>query len=209
MGWRQMAGPGEGAAGLAVRLGLTPDQRGAAALLYWQAFGAKLGRIHGPEPRALAFLERVIRLDHALCALAPDGRLVGLAGFRSPRGSFVSGSRDDFSAIYGLAGGAWRMGLILAMSREVENRRFLMDGICVAPDARGRGIGRALLSGICAEAARRGYAEVRLDVVDTNPRARALYEREGFRALREVSIGPLRHVFGFRSATTMVRAVTP
>jgi hypothetical protein len=42
-------------------------------------------------------------------------------------------------------------------------------------------------------------------VVDTNPRARALYEREGFRVISETRMGVLRHVFGFESAATMVR----
>ena len=48
------------------------------------------------------------------------------------------------------------------------------------PAARGQGVGTALLKAIIAEGRRRGYAEVRLDVIDTNPRATALYERIGF-----------------------------
>ena len=83
-----------------------------------------------------------------------------------------------------------------------------MDGIFVAPEARGQGVGTGLLDAVAAEAQRRGYAEVRLDVVEGNDRARALYEREGFRAVATQSTGVLRHVFGFRSATTMVRQVT-
>jgi ribosomal protein S18 acetylase RimI-like enzyme len=48
---------------------------------------------------------------------------------------------------------------------------------------------------------------LRLDVIDTNLRARALYERLGFRAVRSESLGPLRHLFGFQTAITMVRAL--
>jgi len=82
-----------------------------------------------------------------------------------------------------------------------------MDGIFVAPAARGHGVGTALLDATIAEARTRGYAEVRLDVIDSNPRARALYERVGFVAKDTQQLGPLRHIFGFKSATTMVRAV--
>ena len=82
-----------------------------------------------------------------------------------------------------------------------------MDGIFVEPAARGRGVGTLLLQAIANEAAQRGYAEVRLDVIDTNDRARALYERRGFRPVKTNSTGLLRHVFGFRSATTMVLRV--
>lgn len=185
--------------------GVAPQHRAAAAVLYWQAFGAKLHRVLGPEPLALRYLERVIRADHAICAVGRDGRLVGVAGFRTVSGSFAATGLAEMRAVYGLSGALWRRGVFGLLSHEVENRRFLMDGICVAETARGQGIGSALLDAICDEARRRGFDEVRLDVVDTNPRARALYERAGFVAQHDTSIGLLRHVFGFRSATAMVR----
>ena len=52
---------------------------------------------------------------------------------------------------------------------------------------------------------RRGYGWVRLDVIDSNWRARALYERQGFLATRTESLGLLRLLFGFSASTTMVR----
>jgi ribosomal protein S18 acetylase RimI-like enzyme len=109
-------------------------------------------------------------------------------------------------AVYG-PGALWRAGALWLLSREVDNDRFLLDGLCVDPAARGTGVGTALLVAITEEARARGYRGVRLDVVDTNPRARALYEREGFVALRTVEMGPLRHLFGFARSTTMIRAV--
>lgn len=179
----------------------------AAAALYWQAFGGKLGRVMGPEARALRFLERVIRADQALAALDERGRLLGLAGFKTPQGSFAGGAPADLRAIYGLVGTAWRMPLLSLLSREVDNDRFLLDGICVAPAARSKGVGSALLAAIEDEARARGYDHVRLDVVDSNWRARALYERLGYRAVKTDSIGLLRHVFGFDAAVTMVKPV--
>lgn len=79
-----------------------------------------------------------------------------------------------------------------------------MDGIVVSDAARGQGIGTRLLAAIKDEALARGCTSVRLDVIDSNPRARALYEREGFVAGHRSDLGPLRHLFGFRSATEMV-----
>ncbi|WP_425603414.1 GNAT family N-acetyltransferase [Ruixingdingia sedimenti] len=187
--------------------GFAPGAADQAARLYWQAFGAKLGVLLGPEPRALRFLTRTIRADHAFAAVGPDGTVLGVAGYCSNRGSLVRISHDTLRAAYGPVGALWRAALIWALTREVENRRFLLDGICVAEPCRGRGMGRALLHAICAEARARGYAEVRLDVVEHNRRAIALYEREGFVAVRRSRLGLLRYVFGFRASITMVRPV--
>jgi ribosomal protein S18 acetylase RimI-like enzyme len=185
-----------------------PDcDRPQIAALYWEAFGAKLGRTMGPAPKALRFFEAVLHPPHALCARDADGTLLGVAGFKTHQGALVGGSFRDMARVYGWIGAGWRVALLSALERDTENARFLMDGIFVEPAARGRGVGTLLLQAIADEAAARGYAEVRLDVIDSNDRARALYERRGFRAVNTHSTGVLRHIFGFRSATTMVLRV--
>ncbi len=190
---------------MTVAAGFDEDERTRVAALYWAAFGGKLGRVLGPADRARHFVARVADPDHALTYRDADGRIVGVAGFKTPAGAFVGGTRADLAAIYGWRGALWRHGLLALLERDSEDRRFLMDGLCVCEEARGRGIGTALLEGIAREAARRGYAEVRLDVVEDNHRARALYERRGFESVDRQPTGPLRHVFGFAAATTMVR----
>ena len=181
--------------------------RGQAARLYWQAFGGKLGPVMGPEPLAMAFLNRVIRTDQVIAAISPDGQLLGIAGFKTPAGSFASGQPADLTAIYGRFGGWWRRWLLSQLSGGVDNDRFLLDGLCVAPQARSTGLGSALLQAICDEAQSRGYTAVRLEVIDSNWRAIALYKRLGFTVTATQSIGPLRLIFGFKSALTMVRSL--
>ncbi|MEN9409914.1 MAG: hypothetical protein RL216_1888 [Pseudomonadota bacterium] len=188
-----------------IHSGLPEHLRPEAALLYWQAFGGKLGRVLGPEPRALRYLARVLRAENCLTAYDAQGRLIGLAGFRTSEGTFAGGTRADLFAIYGPVGGRWRAALLRLLNNDVESDRFLLDGLCVSPAARGQGVGTALLEAIAAEGRARGFATLRLDVVDNNTRARALYERMGFTIARTAGIGPLRHVFGFTAAHTMIR----
>ncbi|WP_246831245.1 GNAT family N-acetyltransferase [Pseudotabrizicola formosa] len=190
-----------------VSLGLPEHLKSQAADLYWQAFGGKLGRVMGPEPRAHAFLLRVMRADHCICALSDDGDLLGIAGFKSAQGSFAGGAVPDLQAVYGRVGAVWRGSLLRLLQTDVDNERFLIDGLCVAPDQRGRGVGTVLVAALIAEAVRRGYPAIRLEVIDTNIRARALYERLGFAAFRSETLGPLRHVFGFSRAVSMVRSL--
>lgn len=190
---------------ITLSLGLPDHLRPQAARLYWQAFGGKLGRVMGPEPRALAFLEHVIRADHVIIVQGTKGHLLGLAGFKSPLGGFASGDAAAMRRFYGRWGGFWRSTLLGLLSNEIDNENFLLDGICVVPGFRGHGFGTALLEAVCDEARARGYGSVRLDVIDANWRAQALYRRLGFVETQRLSIGLLRHVYGFAASITMVR----
>lgn len=189
---------------IVVQRGLPAALRPQAARLYWLAFGGKLGPVMGPEARALRYLETTLRADHAIVALRGE-TLLGIAGFKTPGGSFAGGTLSEMQAAYGILGAAWRSWLLSRLSQEVDNRRFLIDGICVAPEARGQGVGSRLIEALCEEGLRRGYEEIRLEVIDTNWRARNLYVRRGFAVLKSEPIGVLRWIFGFAAATTMVR----
>jgi ribosomal protein S18 acetylase RimI-like enzyme len=50
----------------------------------------------------------------------------------------------------------------------------------VAPAFRGRGVARALLERLVAEARTRGCCKITLEVLENNARARGIYERAGF-----------------------------
>ncbi|PJI86425.1 acetyltransferase (GNAT) family protein [Yoonia maricola] len=190
-----------------ITTGIPQKDREEAAALYWNAFGEKLGFTLGPKYQAMMFVRSVLRPDHGICAHDDEGKLLGIAGFKTNHGSLVGGDFKDLRRIYGWTSAAVRISLLGLLERDVENERFLMDGLFVAPEARGRGVGTALLDAVANEAKQRGYTQVRLDVVDTNPRAKALYRHVGFKELKTVKIGLMRHIFGFSASTTMVRDV--
>ncbi|KQB96761.1 molybdopterin-guanine dinucleotide biosynthesis protein MobC [Loktanella sp. 1ANDIMAR09] len=190
-----------------ITVGIPEKDREEAAILYWDAFGEKLGFTMGPKYQALMFVRSVLRPDHGICAHDDNGRLLGIAGFKTAQGALVGGDFSDLRKVYGWVSAAIRCSLLSLLERDTENERFLMDGLFVAPEARGKGVGTALLDAIVDEARRRGFDQVRLDVVDTNPRAKALYRYVGFKEVKTSRIGLLKHVFGFSASTTMVRDV--
>lgn len=185
--------------------GFHPSERQRIAELYWDAFGTKLGRVMGPTPKAHRFLNAVLDPNHALNCRDEDGQLLGVLGFKTFKGALVAGTFQDMRRVYGLIGAAWRGGLLSLLERDVENERFLLDGVFVAPEARGCGVGTRLLEAAFELAQGRGYSEIRLDVIDSNPRAKALYERLGFVGGEEHHLGLLGPLFRFKSALTMVR----
>lgn len=183
--------------------GFPSQHRAKAALLFWDAFRDKLHPIMKPECKALEFLEYAIDASHAVSAVSPDGDLLGIAGFKTNQGTFVGGNLLDLQSVYGHFGGVWRGFALSVLERPLEAETLLMDGIMVTETARGQGIGAALLSALKDKAVELHCTKLRLDVIDTNPRARALYERQGFVENETSDMGPLQHVFGFRQVTTM------
>lgn len=186
-----------------ISAGFTDAERSEVARLYWQAFSTKLGKILGPDARALAFFTQIISPEFALIAHHSDGAVIGVAGFKTAKGALTAGGLRDIAHHYGWLGALWRGALLALLERELADDILLMDGICVDARARGLGVGTALLHAIKDQAKALGLRHVRLDVIDINPRAQALYLREGFVPGQVENIGPLRWVFGFSRSTRM------
>ncbi|MFI6815943.1 GNAT family N-acetyltransferase [Nonomuraea sp. NPDC050328] len=189
-----------------VRRGLPYGAERRAAELYWDAFGRKLGPALNPPGKAVPLIAAHLNADRAVCALL-DGRLVGLAGYQLDGRSFTGGSAGDVLRAYGHLRGLHRLLILALFDRSPAPGQLVMDGLAVHAEARGRGIGSLLIEEVAALAAEQGCREIRLDVIDTNPRARALYERRGFTAVRTEHTPYLRRLLGFGAVTTMRRPI--
>lgn len=187
-------------------VGLPEALRADAARLFVQGFAPKLGPALGRGARAEQFLARVIRPAYGVAALDETGELLGLAGFQDGAGGLFGGDIGDLRAIYG-PGALWRAPLFRLFARPIGPGRFLLDGIVVRAEARGHGIGAALIERVAGLARERGASELRLDVAIGNDRARALYERRGFRVvgMRGGALSPA--LLGRPRAAVMARPV--
>ena len=193
-----------------IERGLPEHLRQRAAEILDEAFGEKLSLAIPDRERRVAFLGRTVRARN--CLIAVDGdQLWGLVCLNAPRGEF-KGEILDTDAL-GIGGwrellglfGSIRTAIMLRtfFSHEAKPDEIYIEFIAVSPSARGHGLGASLL-GEAKRAAQEGDFDcVRLDVVDTNPRAQALYEREGYRVVHEERLGLLSRVTGFESAYTM------
>jgi ribosomal protein S18 acetylase RimI-like enzyme len=89
------------------------------------------------------------------------------------------GPRDHLVAeLDGKVVGYLRMGFPTSLACNTHVRQI--QGLAVADEARGAGVGRALVRAAVREAARLGARRVTLRVLGHNTAARALYESEGF-----------------------------
>lgn len=192
--------------GCDIRLGVPADQIDRALALYYEAFGAKLQPMFGDRARALRFLARYFQPDRAFVALNGTGQVIGIAGFKQDGRGLLNPPLGSFFREYGISA-LFRLVVAIITDRKEEEGTLLMDGIAVAAEARGGGIGTSLLQAIADHAKALGRRQVRLDVIDTNPGARRLYERFGFAAKETIGIGPLQLLFDFKSTTKMLLTV--
>lgn len=192
-----------------IETGFPERQRAQVAALFWQAFSGKLGRVMAPETRAIAFIEHALCPEHALTAQSPQGALLGVAGLKTLQGGLISGSFSDLAKFYGTMGALWRGPLLDLTDSPLSRSQMLLDGLFVESGSRSSGVGSALIQAVIDEARRRGLSEVRLEVVDTNLRARALYERHGFVPAGRSNLRIFRPLFGFHHSTTMSFPVAP
>lgn len=186
-----------------VQQGFPDELRASAAELYDAAFGAKLSlAIPNPISR-IAILKKGFNPMFSFVAVS-GGEMTGIAGFKTAQGSLTDGIsfrllREEIGCL-----GAIRSVLILALfERKQVAGQLLMDGIGVSPRMRGSGIGTRLLHSLIEYAQKEGYQSVRLDVIDTNPAARRLYERVGFIPVRTERFVYLKWLLGFEAATQM------
>lgn len=176
-------------------------QQREAAEIYYEAFQHKLTPILGMPQQAKDILHTSMHTNNAFAAVQ-EGQLLGLVGFHHEGQHLVDVRFGALVKAFGMIGGSWRAMLGSLLARSPAPGELLMDGIAVHPQARGQGVGTHLFAALFAFAVERAYKRIRLDVVNSNPRARQLYERLGFIAVSTASV-PFMKPFGFTTVTTM------
>lgn len=191
-----------------------PEDAPALAHLYTEAFGSKLRWAFGKQEDALpAVVELLLRHDQMRLSetlvAEVDGQVAGMAVLRRDHTY-----RSRWSAIWRLVRRhvrGWRaLTATFIMAAMCSNlctpARSYLEALAVGSRYRGQGIGTLLLEQCFEESRKAGKREISLHVVDTNPRARQLYERMGFRIVRVERFGWFAaRWMGFSAQDFMVR----
>lgn len=172
------------------------DDAAAAAALHASEIGEGFLPTLGP-----AFLRRLYRrlvLDPSSFVLVAEdggGRVVGFAAVAEDLGRVYR----SFAVRDGVVAGIVAAPRLLKGWRKVrETLRYPAAttdlppaevlSVAVAPEARGRGVGRALLAEATAELTRRGVDGARVVTAATNDPALALYRAAGFREAERLEV---------------------
>ena len=189
-----------------IRSGLPESYRREAAVIYYKAFAQKMEPFIGSQEQGVPILERCFDTGMAIVALDHD-RLVGLAELMYERRGFFDPQLSKFVREFGRVGGLARMIALRLFFSHPSDGELCLDDLAVDASMRGKGIGTRLIHAVFDFAWEREMRAVRLDVVDTNPDARRLYERLGFVPVRTWRCPFLFHRMGFSAFTMMVKEI--
>lgn len=193
-----------------IKKGFEDKDRSQAAKLYVTAFKSKFENLIGSAEKVQAIFENTMNSDYCLCAYDENDNLLGIAGFQIGKCGFIDMKLNDFIKLFGILKGIWKAILIdIIFTREPESdNELLMDGIAVDSNYRGQGIGTQLFDSLIKYGEEEGYKFIKLDVIDRNPRAKALYEKIGFEAVKYEKVPKIiSNRIGVTGVTSMVKKV--
>ena len=175
-----------------------PDTfRKPAVQLFLDSLGEKIVPAMGHRSRAEALLMDSLNSD--ACFLAVEGSdLLGMIGLNTSETVFVEAGLVDFLKHAGFFRSLWTLPILGAMEHSTMSDEIYVEMIAVSPTARGQGIGHALLARAEEHGIALGKSRLTLQVVDTNPRAKKLYETLGFRTTGTYNTYPMGRLVGWR-----------
>jgi ribosomal protein S18 acetylase RimI-like enzyme len=187
-----------------IRRGFEESERERVGSLYWEAFRRKLRPAFLNDATGLETIQAAVRPDRMLVARIA-GEVAGVCGYNEQGAGAADISWGALRTRLSLIASIRAVLVLGVLSSRKRGDALVLDGICVHSDKRGRGVGTVLLDAAVEHAGSLGLKAVQLSVVDTNPRAEALYRRRGFQTVGTGSLDLLAPLYGFDRHTTMER----
>ncbi len=183
---------------------LTSEHKTAVSALFISALGEKFLPILGQKSKAVALLNASYNRKNCFLALEQN-KLLGFLAFQTKRKSFLAISLKNMCKIFGFLPGIAKALALSLLNYRCKSGEFYIDAIAVAEAARGKGAGTKLINASLGYAKTQGFKFASLQVINTNPKAKALYEKLGFRVVKKSTTFPFNAIFkwNFQSAYLM------
>ncbi|MBM3705715.1 MAG: GNAT family N-acetyltransferase [Actinobacteria bacterium] len=177
----------------------------AVEILY-EAFSRKISALIKSREKAIEIHKRALKLPYVFFALL-DGEIIGIAGLHYSNQSFLEFRYTDIRKSFNPFKSVFYYFVFRMVVPKIGKDVIRIDSLAVDVHFRGNGVGTMLIEEVCEFARKNGFREVMLEVVDTNPRAKALYERLGFVQKKVKKYYFLTRSAGFSSESIMSRQI--
>ena len=176
--------------------------------LFLSALGEKFIPILGNNEKSKKLFALSLNLENCFYA-EEDSMLLGVVAFQTSRETFFAPTLKSIQSLYGKIKGLYKGILLSLMEHKTEQDELYIEAIAVSTAARGKGVGTQLLEIIFTFAKEKGLHNVTLQVIDTNPRAKTLYEKNGFTVIKKENIWPINKIIGwpFNRVYVMIKSI--
>lgn len=180
-----------------ISFGITDGERKEVASILCEAFSRKFERVFGSQSKSFAVIRKYLNTSNILVA-RKQGKIVGTAGVKYGSVNWLTMSVANAFKEFGLS--LLRVAVTgLPLMARNSKKTLLIDILAVSAKARGKGIGTKMLCHLVSFARTKGLNKIRLYVVNTNERAKLLYEKMGFRVTKiHRLLWPWKSIFGLR-----------
>jgi ribosomal protein S18 acetylase RimI-like enzyme len=186
---------------LVITFGIPEDQRTSVGEMLVTIFQEKFTALFGHRKDLISFLSSTFYDQRTLVALSHE-KVVGVAGLVFDGKDFISITWPTLLFHPALLLRIMCIGWIFF--KTVKREELLIDVLAVKENHRGKGVGRQLVEYIKEYGRDNGYTLISLYVVDTNERAKKLYESLGFIEIKLHRIlFPWNRLFSFNGAYEM------
>ena len=186
-----------------IQKGISSTHRIAIAKIFYESFKGKLGQIMGDSKKAIKLISRLIQEDRVLVALKGK-RVVGFAGLDYQGKRFIKFNFTEIAKIYGLATIRVLVFFLINLFDKNLPNQLHLEVLALAEKQRSLGTGTQLLLSTIDFAKQKGFKRIRLEVKNTNPKAKKLYKNIGFKVTKDQKIPYPFNIFtGFSILTEM------
>jgi ribosomal protein S18 acetylase RimI-like enzyme len=187
-------------------IGLLEKDRESLADICWEAFKTKADWIYKNNVQKEKEVMRMLPLPENVIIARINDKIVGYLIFKTSQGYRVNKPLREVLRRHR----NWRSILFMLLAHKPTKDEFYIFMIAVSSEARGMGVGTALLQRAYALARVLRLRSATLHVVQENPDAKRLYNREGFVEEKQLCLPWFipRSVFGFKTAWFLRKPVT-
>ena len=185
-----------------------PDKlRFSAATLIYDTFERKFRYTLGPRQKGISLIANSLRSEYGLAVLR-ENELIGIGGAKDDKGEFIQVSLLTWLRTYHIRVLQSLVVGSLFFFRKVQPNVLWLDNLSVTKTARGQGIGTQIILEFIRYGNENGYRALKLDVINTNIRAKDLYIRLGFNITHYHNVPlPWSHLLGFTGVYEMTHAL--
>lgn len=181
---------------------MNPGDRRAIAGIIKEGFWGKIGNYFRNVNRdeSIKIIEEAITFDMGFY-YKKDGIVLGAALLGTKKTSYINFNHQARKRM-----GFWN-GLIMQLGygafRPKMNDGLKLEMLAVSPEARGKGIGSIMLDYLTDLAQHEGFKRITLEVIDSNEKAKHLYEEKGYKDVKYINTAIFTRNMGFEGSFKM------